>query len=103
MTLAELKTQLETTGYPVAYQTFRDAPQMPFMTYYEAFTDNMSADNHVHKKVGVIRIELWTNTKDTVAEAKVEQALADLFWNNTQTYIEAEDCFRTIYEINIGE
>lgn len=103
MTLAELKTLLDTTTYSVAYQHFPESnvPTMPFICYMETGSDNFAADGKVYEPVKMIQIQLFTKTKDTVAEGKVETALQNIYWNKTAEYNDDERCYRVVYEIEI--
>ena len=104
MTLAELYTQLETAGYPVAYQSFPEdsVPSMPFITYQETGTNNFSGDGIVYKQISRIQIDLFTAGRDTTAEAALEGALSFTFWNKEQTPIDDEWCQRWTYFIEIN-
>ena len=101
MTLAGLKTLLETTKYSVAYQSFpeSDVPDMPFICFAEVGSDNFAADGKVYLPVKVVEVQLFTKKKDTTAEAAVESALQDLYWTKECEYIEDELCHRIVYSI----
>lgn len=103
MTLAELKTLLDTTTYRVAYEHFpeSDVPAMPFICYAETGSDNFAADGKVYEPIKTVQVQLFTKNKDTVAEGKVETALQNLFWNKTAEYNKDELCYRTVYELEI--
>ena len=103
MTLASLKTLLETTKYPVAYQFFPEevAPDMPFICYAETGSDNFAADGKVFLPVKVVEVQLFTKYKDTTAEGALETALKSMYWTKECEYLEDEICHRTIYSIEI--
>ena len=101
MTIEEVYQLLQSTDYPVAYNAFRDDVDPPFLTYNVAFTSNFGADNHVHKIVNHINITLWTAKKDLTAEAKVETALSDLYWNKEETFLDEEEIYEIVYEVEI--
>lgn len=103
MTLAQLKTTLETSGYPVAYRAFpeADAPAMPFICYMATTTDNFGADGKVYEVVQFVEVQLFTEHKDLAAEANLEAALADVFWQKDEELIEDELCYRIIYTITL--
>lgn len=104
MTLAQLKTQLETSGLPVAYMVFPadEAPAMPFITFQETRTNNFGADGVVWKKISHIQIDLYTVGRDLDAEQALEEALAFTFWDKEQTPIDDEACYRWSYDIEIN-
>lgn len=104
MTLIELKTILDATGYPVAYSHFKESPpSIPFITYLEFDSNNFHADNRILQKVRNINIELYTEKKDLQAEMALESLLDanDLPYQTTETYIESEQLFQKIYEIGV--
>lgn len=103
MELKELKTILESTGFPVAYMHFENDEHvsMPFITYCESYSSNFFADDSVCEKISSIQIDLWTKKKDQEAEARVETALASFTWNSTDTEEEVEKCYRRTYTLKI--
>lgn len=103
MTLEEIKSVLESTGFPVTYRSWPEckAPSMPYICYYVSGSDNFSADGMAYYPVNQIQVELYTELKDTEAEAALETALASFYWNKTETYIDAEQCYQIAYEIEV--
>jgi hypothetical protein len=103
MTLSELFTILKATGYPVAYSHFESTPSIPFITYLEEDSNNFHADNRTYKKVRSIRIELYTDKKDLVAEAKVEAVLDEneIPYQSYEVYIDSEKVFQKTYQIGV--
>lgn len=105
MTLADMKTMLDTTKLPVAYRCFPvgDAPALPFICYYADRSDNLSADDSVYVEIENITIEFYSKQKDQASEALIENALRDneLFWNKTESYIESENCLMITYETEV--
>lgn len=103
MSLEQLYTLLTSTGYSVAYQSFKESnvPAMPFLCYAEVGSNNFAADGKVYCPVKRVEVQLFTATKDIEAETKVETALSNLFWDKEPEYIEEELCYRTIYTIEI--
>lgn len=108
MTLTELKSILDATGYPVAYSHFistdnNPVPNPPFITYLVINSSNMFADNKVYKKIGNIQIELYTNKKDLQAEKKLEDLLDlnEIPYETEETWIDTEKLFQKIYKIGV--
>lgn len=103
MTLSELFTILKATGYPVAYSHFRETPSVPFIVYLEDDSSNFHADNRTYKKVRSIRIELYTDKKDLVAEDKVEALLDEneIPYQSYEVYIDSEKVFQKTYQIGV--
>jgi hypothetical protein len=108
MDLKTIKETLEATGMPVAYSHFVESensplPAPPFIAYLVTGSENLKADNKVYKKVEVVQIELYTDSKDITAESKVEEALnsIDLPFDSTEIYISSEQLFQKIYEVRM--
>lgn len=103
MTLEEFAARLETTGLPVAYLAFseEDAPGLPFLCYFSTGADTLPADGGVYVQWDNVRVELYTAKKDPALEATVEAALAGFTWTKDQTYIKAERCYMTVYEVDV--
>lgn len=103
MTLEDVATLLKTTGYPVAFQEWKEntVPPMPYLVYFSPYTNNFAADGIAYFVANHVQIELYTKLKDPVAEGKVEAALSSLYWEKDQTYLDTEKCYQTIYEIEV--
>lgn len=105
MTLAELKTALESTGLPVAYRSWAvgHVPAMPYIVYLFAHSDNFAADNKVYSQSLSIDIELYSETKDLTSETLIEQTLdgVPVYWEKEETYIDSEDCYEVVYTVTI--
>ena len=59
------------------------------------------ADNAVYYPINHLQIELYTSLKDPETEDKVEKALSSLFWEKSEYYIDSEQCYQIIYEIEV--
>lgn len=110
MTLAELKTLLETTGYPVAYHHFVATPEAPlpnspYIVYLFVSSDNFKADDRVYLVKGNYQVELYTSIKDMTAEENLESILngEGLCWEKSELYIESEALYQVVYSIQIIE
>ena len=103
MTQTQFGDILSASGYPVTYLAFPadNCPEMPFVTFQEIGTNNVSADGVVYKKVSIYQVDLFTKDKDPDAEAALESALADFFWNKYQTIDDTEACQRYTYTIEV--
>lgn len=108
MRLEELKSILDTTGFPVAYSHFvetlkKSVPKPPYIIYLEVDSSNFKADNKVYSKGRNVHIELYTLKKDLGAEKKLEDVLDqnDIAYESDETYIESEKLFQKIYEVRV--
>ena len=103
MTPEEIQTMLAASGFPVTYLAFPadKCPAMPFVTWQETGSNNVSADGIVYQPVRQIQVDLFTAGKDWDAEAALEQALDGIFWNKIQTLDDAEACQRYTYTFEV--
>src|SRR5690606_31575761 len=104
MTLSELVQILKRMALPCAYSHFQvPPPSIPFITYVEVGSDNMHADNRTWQRVRNINIELYTDKKDLVAEAKVEALLDEneIPYQSYEVYIDSEKVFQKTYQIGV--
>lgn len=103
VTLEQIKVMLESTGLPVTYRAWpkNKAPNLPYICYLVAYSNNFGADNAVYYPISHLQIELYTNLKDPETEDNVEKALSSLFWEKSEYYIDSEQCYQIIYEIEV--
>lgn len=103
MTLEQVADMLAATGYPVAFQEWKQGavPPLPYIIYLSPYTNNFAADGAAYYVVNHVKIELYSKLKDPVAEGKVEQALSSFFWQKETYYLDTEKCFQTLYEIEV--
>lgn len=103
MSLTEFKNLLERTGLPVAYYAFpeNEAPPLPFICYLVPYTDNFFADSKVYEKINHVQVELYTREKEAEIEERVEEILSSFCWNKTEVYLDDEQCFEIIYELEV--
>lgn len=103
MTLEALASLLESTGIPVTYLSWPEgaAPPLPFICYLVAYSNNFYADGELYLTVQRVHVELYTSYKDLHAEYLVENALHDIPWQKSETYLNTEKCYQILYEIEV--
>lgn len=104
MTLDELSTLLQTTGLPVTYRAWpeREAPPLPYLCYLESYSNNFAADGTVYYQISHVQVELYEKLRDMATEDEVESALSSVaFWEKTPNYIDKEECYQILYEIEV--
>lgn len=103
MTNGEIKKILETSGLKVAYRAFKReyVPPLPFICFMETDTDNFFADGKAYLEIRGLRVELYTKMKEKDVEDKVEEALSSFCWNKSETYLDTEQCYQIIYEMEV--
>ncbi|MGM9917466.1 hypothetical protein [Anaerotignum sp.] len=101
MKIEEIKKMLEATGLPVAYDHFKEQTDPPFLVYLLPESKNIIADDCVYQGKVLVRVELYTDKKDPELERKVENALVDMVWKKTEVYINSEEMFEIMYEMEV--
>lgn len=109
MTPAELYQQLLTLKLPVAYSHFpaddtdNPPPKPPYIVYLYVNSSDIMADNQNYLDIGNYQVELYSKSKDTVNEGKVE-ALFDslsLPYRKSETRLDSEKLRQVVYEIQL--
>ena len=97
----ELVRIITEMNIPFAYDHFAEgeSPDPPFICYLIPGSDNFAADGKVYHHLSPVHLELYTDFKDTVTEAKVETVLDthEIFYNKTETWIEPEKLYEVMY------
>ncbi len=96
-----LKAILSCTGFPVAYNHFISAPEIPFIVFMRASSPNFHADNRVYQRINRWEIYLCTEYKSRASERVLENVL-DLFeipyTVTDEYYIKDERLYQIVYE-----
>lgn len=104
MYLAELKTLLEQTNLPVTYSHWRKGqePKLPYLVFIRAGSETTGSDYANELRRDTYDIELYTDTKDPVAEAALEKVLdaAGISYECYEDYIDTEDLYQVVYTIS---
>lgn len=98
-----LKNKLKSTGLPVTYREWPEgeAPALPFICYLTEGSAPLFADGVVYYNFDYVAVELYTKHKDPATEKQVESALTGYHWKKEQSYLSTEQCYITIYEIEV--
>lgn len=101
----EFKAELEKLDIPIQYRAFESgqAPELPYLIFYENDSDNVFADNHNYYDVLNIICELYADEKDIGLETKLQKLLYDLEiqYNSTETFIDSENMYLKAYDVVI--
>ena len=105
MNLMEFKAELEKLDIPIQYRAFAvgQAPELPYIIFYENDSDNVFADNSNWFDVLNVVCELYTDEKDIELETKLQKLLYDLEiqYNSTETFIDSENMYMKAYDVVI--
>lgn len=105
MNLMEFKAELEKLDIPVQYRAFQvgQAPQLPYLIFYENDSDNIFADNSNWFDVLNVACELYADEKDIELETKLQKLFYDneIEYNSTETFIDSENMYMKAYDIVI--
>lgn len=103
--IEQLYNLLLTLNLPISYSDFKNTknekPLLPFVSYYETNSDNLSCDNSVYQEQNTVIIELYTQVRDLNLERKIKKLLNDnkIFYETSHTDISDDDvhiCYFTI-------
>ncbi len=104
MTILDLNKLLNSSGVKFAYHHWKSKQKSPCGVFLVPSTANFKADGKVCIEISQARIELYTDKKDPVSEQKIKTVLdgAEIFYEQTsETFIEAEELYQVVYEIEI--
>ena len=103
MALDEIAERLRFAGLPFTYNQWPPgrSPDLPFICYRFVGSNNLHADGGVYYSGSSVEMELFTNVKDPAVEAMVEQAMIGIHWEKSEDFIESQQCFRILYEIEV--
>lgn len=103
--MEELVKIMEETGIPFAYDHFAEgeSPAPPFTCYLLPGSNNFAADGKVYHKITKVRIELYTDYKDTALEEKVTGVLDShgIFYEQSEVWIEEEKLYEVTFEFSM--
>ena len=102
MKVEELKMLLESTGFPVVYRAYAvdRAPDLPYLVFYGTQKVTMFADNQPYYTVPMWNVELYTDKKEPLTEARVEQVLDEsgILYVSSEANWEDERLYEVLYE-----
>ena len=98
----DLKMLLESTGFPVVYRAYAvdRAPDPPYLVFYGTQKVTMFADNQPYYTVPMWNVELYTDKKEPLTEARVEQVLDEsgILYISAEANWEDERLYEVLYE-----
>ena len=99
MTITELNQALSSIGLPLAYRSFKTAPNLPYLVYLFSSSNDVIADNQNYQEVSNFQLELYNNKKDPATEKLVEDKLKELKlpYTKTEVFVESEGLFQVLY------
>ncbi|WP_230683941.1 hypothetical protein [Streptococcus pneumoniae] len=91
MKLSDFAAILEQANLPVTYRAFKigNAPDLPYLVYYESSPVINSADNTVNHQIKSVTVELAFESKDEDLEERLEE-----LWANHKLFFEASDVYK---------
>ncbi|HEL0548245.1 TPA: hypothetical protein TUU01_002234 [Streptococcus equi subsp. zooepidemicus] len=99
--MEKLVAMLKEIGVPFAYDHFAEgeAPDPPFICYLLPGSDNFAADGQVYYKINEVHIELYSDSKDSALENRVEDVFDknEIFYNKSEVWIESEKLYEILY------
>ena len=104
MKLSEFADILEKSDLPVTYRAYQEgnAPDMPYLIYYESSPVINAADNTVNHQIKSVTVELAFESKDEDLEERLEELWAtnELFFDvQEETFIDTERLYVKSYTV----
>lgn len=102
MTRSEIYTMITSFGIPSSYYAFptNEAPALPYCVYYYPNRDDFFADDSNYAKIEVLRIEVYTETKDFDLEDLIESKLL-MPYSKDVIYLDDEKMYQITYESEV--
>lgn len=99
----EMNRLLNSGTIPFAYHQWEKPPALPWGVFRLVNQSKFYADGELYYAVRQYDIELYTDKKDPDAEKAVEQLLdgVGITFVKNETYIDSEQLFEIIYEIEV--
>lgn len=105
MKLLEFNAALKTIGLPVAYESFLEHVEMPFIIYTNPDSESFNADNQTYAELLDVDIELYSPIRDFATEAKIKKLLNELKlpFTSVGAFIEEEEMYQRVFSIRLVE
>lgn len=106
--ISDIISALSRIGMPVAYRQFLptkgvEVPNPPYAVYIISPETGRGADYKNLLRERHVRIEIYTDAKDTARELAVEDILGAVEWEKDEEYIDSEALYMVTYEFDIIE
>lgn len=77
----------------------KQAPALPYIVYIYPDEGGLGADNVNYKPITSVQVELYTKTKDTDSEARIEATLTanSIYYTKDSTYLDDQKAWMTVY------
>lgn len=105
MKLLEFNEALERIGLPVAYESFLEHQEMPFIIYTNPNSDTFNADNQTYSELLDVDVELYAPQRDFATEKRIKELLNELKlpFTSVGAFIEAEEMYQRVFSIRLIE
>lgn len=104
MQLKEVHSKLLELEIPVAYMALDESESecpAQYVVYYESGTDIRGGDYINLINDMTVKVELYSDHKDTALEERLENLFSEYDLSKDCTYIDDEKMHETIYEFNV--
>lgn len=106
MTFMEINQMVESIGLPSSYYQWQieaEVPDLPYILFYYPERVDFFADGKNYQKITKLNIELYSDNKDFVNEAKVEEILEQngITYQKEEQYISDERMYEVLYTMEV--
>ena len=78
-----------------------DAQPLPVICYWEDESNNFYADGVVYYAQDAVQVGLYIKLRNFLTERKVRNALKDIGWEKSISYLSKQRCYEILYEIEV--
>ena len=91
------------TALPNAYYEFEEPVELPFITFYYPYQNDIMADNINYQPIEHTILELYTEQIDFPQEKAVESVLtgAEIAYDKSRNHIDSERMWQIVYEFDL--
>lgn len=102
--MLDIKAWIKSAGFTkVANTAFVTKTTLPYVVFVEESNTENSSDlsNDIIERN--ITIEYYSSTISAVDEKKIENLLKEIHYTKSRMWVDAENCFQTLYDFSILE
>lgn len=101
MKCEEIIKRLRTLKIPAAYSHFNAPPSVPFVVYLIPETERYGSDSKNMLKRSTVRIELYTDHKDTALEDKLSALFSEFELDSYENYLSDQQLYQNTFEFEM--
>ncbi len=103
MTYRDLIREIQSLGFPCAFESFEKPPKIPYTVLVYGFDSGFIADNQTYRNAEHWQLEYYSEIKHPPTEKLIEQKLGELRlpFEKSGTRIPEENLYQIVYDIKL--